>query len=413
MSFYREFYEGFSQHAAADTGENRTVIVAAVVTAVGLFCVAAITQLFGYRLAGTITVPVLAIYTLRNVVTLPVFVVSAALAYLGLWVLKQRTLIYGRDELLAAIALGSALPIALLLVAEATFPARLEAVLFVGSILPGLAAFNYHRLKPQYRRGDALATVTLFAALLALGALLVSPTLEPVLGTLTPPVLYSEVADVAHWRNAAVAEDVEQVVLSRSLIVVLFGGALVASEAVRRRYDVRIGVISVGLLAVYALASAWLLALYAVLFASVYVSLQLMHRRTILYGRVLIGITTGAALIAAIPLVPQFPIGRGLSAYFVAVLAGISAYNVHATAPAYRVLIPPLQVAVLVPAVVVARYLGDALPAGIPQRLGPVELGVGFVAVVLCVGFAEYYTVSRPSNEEVHASSILSGGGET
>lgn len=61
----------------------------------------------GIELGGTIAIPVLAVYTLKNVFMLPIFVLSAILAFVGLWVVKQRTLLYGRDELLVAMGIGS------------------------------------------------------------------------------------------------------------------------------------------------------------------------------------------------------------------------------------------------------------------------------------------------------------------
>ena len=80
--------------------------VATLLAVVGLLGVAVTTQFTGYRLGGTITVPVLAVYTLKNALMLPVFVISTIAAYVGLWYLRQRTLIYGRDELLAAFVIG-------------------------------------------------------------------------------------------------------------------------------------------------------------------------------------------------------------------------------------------------------------------------------------------------------------------
>lgn len=39
------------------------MIVAVIVTAFGLLAVAGLTQVYGYRLGGTIAIPVLAVYT--------------------------------------------------------------------------------------------------------------------------------------------------------------------------------------------------------------------------------------------------------------------------------------------------------------------------------------------------------------
>jgi hypothetical protein len=58
--------------------------VATLLAVLGLLGVAVITQFTGYRLGGTITVPVLAVYTVKNVLMLPVFVISTIAAYIGL-----------------------------------------------------------------------------------------------------------------------------------------------------------------------------------------------------------------------------------------------------------------------------------------------------------------------------------------
>lgn len=388
------------------------MIVAALITAAGLFSVATITQIFGYRLMGTITIPVLAVYALKNVLVLPIFAFSTVIAYVGLNLLKERTLMYGRDELLAAILIGSAIPFALLLAFGSVFTEALRAILFVGSILPGLAAFNYHQLKPQYRKWDFTTAVALFLVLFVIGVLLVSPALRPVLGTLTPPTLYSETADIARWRGAVVVEVIQPMILDRPTTIGILGLALAASEGLRRRYDVRIGVVAVGLLAVYVLWSVWLLVLYVLLFAVTFAVVQAVHRNTILYGRVLIGLSAGCSLLVALPFVVALPIEHGLAAYFVAIFAGINAYSMHATAPAYRILIPPLQFAAFLVLVGIARVFTEPLARGAPQQFGVVEVVGGIVVVALCSAFAEWYTVSRPSEDAVYDASILSGRGD-
>lgn len=388
------------------------MIVATTVTAIGLFAVATVTQIFGYRLMGTITIPVLAIYTLKNVIVLPIFAFSTVLAYVGLKLLKERTLIYGRDELLAAILIGSAIPLLLLLALGSVLTEALRALLFVGSILPGLAAFNLHQLKPQYRKWDFATTVVLFLVLFVIGALLVSPTLRPVLGTLTPPLLYSETADIALWRDAVVVEPIQPMILDRPTAIGILGLALVASEGIRRRYDVRTGVIAVGLLAIYVLWSTRLIVLYLLLFVITFAAVQAIHENTILYGRVLIGLSSGFSLLAALPLIQVFPIEFGLATYFVAIFAGINAYNMHATAPAYRILVPPLQLATFLALVAIARVFTEPRTGGALQQFGVVEVILGTIVAVLCIAFAELYTVPRPSEHAVYDASILSGKGD-
>jgi hypothetical protein len=286
------------------------VLVAAGITALGLLSVGAITQLFGYRMGGTIAIPVLAVYTLKNVWMLPIFVLSTIVAYLGLWVVKQRTLLYGRDELLVAMGLGSGVPLFLLVGLGALIPESLRSVVFIGSILPGLAAYNYHQLKPEYRIPDLLTGTGLYVGLVACGWLLITPELATTLGEMTPPALYTTTTDVAVYKNAALDTDLEPTILARPVAVALFLLGLLISERVRGRYGLRIGLIALPLLAIYALASKWLVVLYAVLLGFSFGLLYLVHYVTLLYGRVLISITTAFALIAAVPITLFFPITR-------------------------------------------------------------------------------------------------------
>lgn len=232
------------------------MFIAALLAVTGLLSVAAITQRRGLRLGGTIVAPVLAVYTLKNFLTLPVFLVSAAVAYVGLSLAKRHTLVYGRDELVVAILVGSAVPTALLVVLEAyVLPGRFREVVFFGSILPGLTAFNYHQLKPEYRRQDLLAATGLFVGLLALGVLAVDPWVARTLGGLTPPVLLAETADIAQLRGAVVAAPLAPVLLDRTVVITLLLLGFLSTEAVRARYGIRTGVVSFALLAVYALTS--------------------------------------------------------------------------------------------------------------------------------------------------------------
>lgn len=385
------------------------MIVATLVTTIGLFLVGSITQIYGYRLGGTISVPVLAVYTLKNVVMLPVFILSTLLAFIGLWVTKQKTLVYGRNELLIAMAIGSALPLAILLTLDLFVVGTLRSVVFIGSILPGLAAFNYHQVKPEYRLKDAITATGLFVVLFALGWLLITPELAPTLGTITPPALYTETSDIAVHKNAVVTAYLDPSIIPRGTAVALFLLGLVLSERVRGRYGLRIGLISLPLLAIYALASTWLVVLYVLLLIVGFAFLEIVHYLTLLYGRVLISLTTGVTLLVAVPSVIALPVVRGLSAYFVAILAGINAYNLHTSPGSKRPLFVPLQLGIFVFMLLLARATQEARPRGFPQTFELPQIAVGLLLIVICLVVVEYATIDLPDRDEVFAASILSG----
>lgn len=388
------------------------MIVATVVTALGLFLVGSITQLYGYRLGGTIAIPVLAVYTLKNVVMLPIFVFSTLLAFVGLWVVKQKTLIYGRDELLVAMAIGSVIPLTILVLLDMFAVGVLRSVVFIGSILPGLAAYNYHQVKPQYRLKDAVTATVLFLVSFILGWFLITPELASTLGTITPPALYTEMSDIAVYKNAVVTAYLDPTILPRANTVALFLVGLLASERVRGLYGLRIGLISLPLLAIYALASKWLVILYILLMVIGFVFLELVHYFTLLYGRVLISLTTGVTLLIAIPFVIYLPVVRGLSAYFVAILAGINAYNLHTSPESKRPLFVPLQLGIFTVMLLFARATGGVRPHGFPQTFELPQISAGVLLALICLAIVEYKTVDLPDRDDVFAASILSGEDE-
>jgi hypothetical protein len=388
------------------------MIVAITVTGLGVLAVGVITQLFGYRTGGTIAIPVVAVYSLKTVLMLPTFVLSTMVAYLGLSVVKNRTLIYGRDELLVAMAIGSGVPLVILVAFWAALPDSLRSVVFIGSILPGLAAYNYHQIKPEFRRYDLLTTTVLLVVLIGLGWTLVTPSLSNTIGQLTPPVLYSQTADVAVLKRAVVVERLEPTILERPVAVLLFLTGVLVSERIRSRYGVRTGMVAMALLAIYALANVWLLLLYLAVLIVAYTGLKTVHYVTLLYGRVLISVATVTALLVVIPLSISLPISRGLSAYFVAILAGVNAYSWHVTAPPQRILFVPLQAGSFLFLLVLTQVVSLLRPAYVPREFGLPALVAMIVAAAACLAFVEYRSVDLPDQESVFEASILSGGGE-
>lgn len=382
------------------------MIVAASISALGFVGLASLTQVYGYRLGGTIAVPVLAVYTLKNAAMFPVFVLSTAIAYLGLRLLKQRTLVHGRDELVAAILIGSLVPLSILVTLGELVDDVFQSVVFIGSILPGLAAYNYHQLEPETRRWDALTALVLFGCLTVLGWLLVSPRLATTLGTLTPPALYAPTADVATLKGVVVETPRSPVVLPRVVMVGLFAVGVLVGEWIRSRYGVRTGVVTTALLAIYALADGWLVVLYVVLFAATFLAIQLVHRLTLLYGRVLVGIGAAVGVLAAVPAVWVLPITRGLSAYFVGILAGVNAYNCHVASRPERRLFVPLQLGSFVVLLLLARVPGAVLPRGFPRRFGVPEVAVGVAVVLACLLLVEWRTPSSPTDRTVLDASV-------
>lgn len=383
------------------------MIVAVTVTAFGLLAVAALTQVYGYRLGGTIALPILVVYTLKSFVMLPVYILSTLLAYVGLSLIKNNTLTYGRDELIASILIGSVVPVTILVTFGFLVEDIFQSVLFVGSILPGLAAYNYHRLDAETRKWDLVTAIVLFVCLFGLGWYLVSAEFAPVLARAAPVTLYSRTADVATWKSVAVNDSLSPVILPRLVTVLLFAVGMLVSERVRDRYDIRIGVVTVSLLAIYSLADVRLVLLYICLLLVSYIVLQLVHYSTMLYGRVLVGISAAFGLVAAVPLSIELGITRGLSAFFVGVLAGINAYNIHVAQPQSRRIFVPLQFGSFVFLLCLTRLTGSVLPRGFPRVFGVAEAMVGLTIVVACFVITELIAIKKPDEEAISERSIL------
>jgi len=388
--------------------------IATLITVVGVMCVAVITQFKGYRLGGVITVPVMVVYTLREFLMLFVFPISILVAYIGLWMLKKRTLMYGRNLLVATIVMGSIIPTAAFLLLVG-FGADLGVIQFIGSILPGLAAYNYQEIDPDYRKKDLLVSGVLFVLLFVAGWLLVTPWIAERFGTLTPPLLFFPTSDVAVYKGAAGyggtvgVVEADPIILSRTYTVGIFAGGLTATEVIRRRFGVRIGVVAPVLIAIYAIASYWLPIMYVMMLFMMFLFIQGVNKFTLRYGRVLLGMSIALGMVVGLVLTFIFPIERGPSAFFVAIIATVSAYNAHVSAPIERRLVFPLQLAIFAPTVVVVRYLTEPLPRGVPKELtSPIVVGAVVVALV-CLAFAEAYTVRQPDEDEVLSESVLSG----
>lgn len=408
-------------------------LAAAAFAAVGL-----LTRLRGYRLGGAITVGLLAIYSLKAVASLLLFLPSAVVAYLGLAVIHDRTLLHGRDEFVAAILLGACPSFAVIatrFVRPGLVPPGFGETVFLGSLLPGLAAFNLYHVDPAYRRRDVALTVGLYGGLVLLGVALAGPAGER-LGDLTPPVLLAPSADVAVLQGAVVDTVVPPSVASRPLVLMVLGAAMLFSELVRRRARLRLGIVTLGLVTIYTLANRWYLSLFLLEAVAVFAVITAIHRWRFLYGRALLSLACGTGVALSALLAIQLPCGLpivsplycgpgviqetiraigfemrpGLTGLMVGLVAGVTAYNVHVTAPVERRQLVPIMVAAFTVLLVLARALIPPGPAGFPQELGLSTLAGAGAVVAGCLWIAGRYHVGTADEFAVLNTSVLYGG---
>lgn len=379
------------------------MIVAATLTVLGLLIGIGIVQRHGLRLSGVLVVPLFAVYALYDFIAIPAFILGIIASYYGLTVLQRRTFLFGRQLLLASMGISMTVPLGVFggLSLAGVPGLMLSEVAFVASILPGVAAYNYHQLESDRRRDDVLLSVATLIGLTGLGVGLVSLSLAPYLGQLTPPVLYGDGSDIATLQQATVGESAFTLDASFSLIlgVILIG--LFVSEGVYFRWGIRLnGIIALPLLALFSLQSAAVLPLYVAGLAVVYWLITQIHRRTLLYGRVLLAIGLAIAVGGAIPIAIVAPVTTGLHLFFTAILIGIGAYNLHRMPPEHRLTSLALSAGAFVGFLGGLRVLISPAQAGLLVDPGLLEFGLAAAAVTAGAITAFRLERLRPSAAE-------------
>ena len=305
------------------------MILSAALVLLGLLLGITATQLWDLRLSGVIVVPLFAIYTLYDMTALPVLLVSVAIAYWGLTLVTERTLLYGRQLLYAAILFGALIPYGVVVVTRTfgfyTYSIEMYAL---GSILPGIAAYNMHRVDRERLIDDVVASTSAYLGLVAIGVAFVSQTTASWLGGWSP-VLFSPGADVAQYRDVTVTVSdvgvVHEPVVGAGIVML----GLLVTMFVETVWRIRLfGIIALPLLALFFVAHPLTLVFYVACVVGTYGLIQAVHHQTLLYGRVLLSLAVIVAVLLAIPVAMTLAV-PGHYLLFVALLSGIGAYNVH------------------------------------------------------------------------------------
>ncbi|WP_137291124.1 poly-gamma-glutamate biosynthesis protein PgsC/CapC [Natronorubrum halophilum] len=364
------------------------MIIAAILTVLGLLIGIGIVQWYGLRLSGVLVVPLFAVYALYDFVAVPAFILGTVAAYVGLTVLQRRTFLFGRQLLLASMGISMIVPLGVLggLTLAGIPGLTFTDVTFVWSILPGVAAYNYHQLDSDRRREDVLLSAATLVGLIGLGAGLVNLSLAPHLGHHTPPVLYSDGSDIAALQQAAVGGTTFSLDASLSLILGATLVGMIVSEGVYLRWGIRLnGIIALPLLALFTLQSASVLPLYVVGLAVVYWLITQIHRRTLLYGRVLLATGLAISVAGSIPIAIVAPVTTGLHLFFTAILVGIGAYNLHRMPPKHRSTSIALSACAFVLFLGILGLLVTPAEAGLLVDIGLIELGVAATAITAAI----------------------------
>lgn len=372
------------------------MLIATTVMLLGLIIGTGAAQLASLRLGGVIVVPLVSVYLLRSFATFPVFVASVAAAYLSLRTIKNRVLLYGRPLFVASVLIGAAVPVLVFSVFTVAvgIDTGLSRIEFIGSILPGIAAYNYHRVDRDKRILDMVWSfaVVLFLTVVGIG-LVILVGLSPLASSL-PPVLLGPSSDIAVAFGLTVERASLSIVASDALAAGLLAFGLTLSEALRSRYGLRVGgVIVVPLIALIAFQNGWMLPLWVATTALAYAAVQVVHWWTLLYGRVLLALGVIVGLLGTVSAVTIVPVKYGLLPFFVGILAGVSAYNLHVVPPAERRANVIVTGGVLVVVAAVARLFVIPSDTGLLQHVSTADLTIGAVCCLPAV--YELYRLER------------------
>lgn len=393
------------------------MIVFTFIVAIGLLVGIWLASRWSLRLGGVVVVPLLAVYTFFNVTALPIFVLSTCIAYPGIRFIQDRWLLYGRSLLLTAILLGAIVPVVVFLVLDGVMGQSLAVseVDFLGSILPGIAAYNFYRQEADRRVADVLASLGLLAVLIVVGVVaLVGWERDPcwtctLFGvapdTYVTPVLLRMGSDAVDILGlpANPGQPVVGTLLLATLVIVL---GLGFAEFTRFRWGLRpAGVIALPLVALFSLRAWWILPLYLVVLALAYAGTQAIHAATLVYGRALLSLAVIIGVVTALPMLVAFDFPYGLSVFFTAFLAGIGAYNFHVVPPRERRATLVVNAGIFAVLFAIARILIAPLPNGLARSVTSVHVAV-WVAVILATAWT-VYRLERllPSNRAIHEAS--------
>jgi len=314
------------------------MLIATVVVLAGLLAVAVLSQRRDYRLGGVMVLPLLAIYTFRELFSPVVFVLATGASFAVLWGLREYTLTHGRRLFLASVVVGAVASLIVTFALSSLFPERIDYqhAEIVGSIFPGIAAYNFMRVDPDHRRRDLAATIVTYLLLVALGT--VSLVALSGFKTGLPAFLYLPTSDVVSTLSLQPVGEPAARVVPEWLTVALLLLDVALYEFVRARYDLRLaGVILVPLLAVFSVRFGMSAFAYVLGATAVFAIISIVHWVTLLYGRNLLAIGLVSGLLFGVGIGTLTGASApGIVVFFIGIFTGIGAYNLHRTAPRNR-----------------------------------------------------------------------------
>lgn len=392
------------------------MIAATVVMVAGIGLVAILSQTRGYRMGGVMVLPLLVIYTFREPLSLVIFAAGTVVAWGALWATREYTLNHGRRLFLVAVGTGALATIVAGYLVSLAMPQQLpfESAEAIASIFPGVTAYNLMRVDAEDRRADLLAMVATYVGLcgVGLGALWVLADV----GSPSPPVLALPTSDVVTWAGIEARGAAFPRITPQWLTVGLLVADVVVYELMRKRYDHRLaGIILIPLLAVFSVRYGNTVLVYGIGATVVFFLVSYVHWATLLYGRVLLGISLVLGSLYTVTVgIWQPTSAPGITLFFIGLFVGIGAYNLHRVAPKSRGAHIRISAALFVVFYAIILRFVDVPPSGLVQSIDPATALLGLL--VVASGARELYRLEQSipdadafARESVFASVNIDG----
>ncbi|WP_336343192.1 poly-gamma-glutamate biosynthesis protein PgsC/CapC [Halalkalicoccus ordinarius] len=156
------------------------------------------------------------------------------------------------------------------------------------------------------------------------------------------------------------------------------------------------GLIAIPLLVVFALTNSATVPVYVVGILTAYAAATATNRLALVYGRVLLSLALVVSMLYASLVAVVIPVISGFLLYFVAILAGVGAYNFHRVSPPERLESVAVSVGLFTVLLAGTRLVFEPTSAGVLGSVTPIH-GVLFVAILAATVYSGYDLERRRS----------------
>lgn len=385
------------------------MIVATLIMIIGLAVVAALSHWKGYRCGGVMGIPLLAIYTFREPVSPLIFFTGVVGVWGVLWLTREHTLYHGRRVFLIGVGTSVFITtiVAYSVVAYSSIDFSLAEIEVVASIFPGVAAYNLMRIPPENRLKDIIIQLLTFSGLIAVGAggvLFFQGQAYP-----TAPVFSLPTGGLFVWLRIDPQGTAVTRVVPHWLSTGLLAIDVIIYELIRNRYEITLaGIVVIPLLAIFSVQFEYIPVIFAIGATIAYSIISVTHWLTLLYGRVLLGVSIifGISYTFALSWLTFIHI-PGITLLFIGLFVGVASHNLHQTSPKTRTASVCISAGLFVTFYMILLVFIEIPPSGLFTANYGAYLIVGVATLVLAFGQIYQLECSRPSVAEFAYASVF------